>query len=80
MLRFIKNRPLFIIILVSIVLVALMVVTTKHEQAIGKIEGPLVYIISPIQKAFYTVSSGINNFFYTISDKSDLRVENRELL
>lgn len=77
--RFIKKRPLFIVILVSILLVTLMIATTKHGQLPEKIEKPLLYVISPVQKIFYTASNGINNLFANILEDRNLQIENREL-
>lgn len=65
--------------MVIIILIALMVVTDRHEQAFSKLEGAIGYVTSPIQKAFYTVSSKVSNFFYDITDNRDAKAENEEL-
>jgi len=77
--RIVKKRPLFIIIIISIMLITLMVVTNKYEYAFSKIEGAVGYITSPVQKVFYTISSSVSNFFYDIKDNRDIKAENEEL-
>lgn len=56
-----------------------MIATTKHGQLPEKIEKPLLYVISPVQKIFYTASNGINNLFANILEDRNLQIENREL-
>lgn len=77
--RLIKKRPLFIVILVSILLIVLMAITAKYDHIAARIEKPLLYVTSPIQKVFYSISNGIDNFVYGLLEDRDLKRENKEL-
>ncbi|NMA96095.1 MAG: rod shape-determining protein MreC [Clostridiales bacterium] len=74
-----KRRSLLILALVALGLIVTIIVTSRFDSIAATVEKPLLYVISPIQRAFYTVSSKVDSFLDEVLEKRNLKRENEEL-
>ena len=74
-----RNRPLMITIILVIVLLVVLIITAGDNNMSGT-ESVVGSILSPVQRALYSATDAIGDFFSRIFVGGDLRVENQELL
>ena len=65
LIRFFRNRPLVIIVILSVLLIVAAVFTSQNDGSINAVEGIVGEIISPVQKILYSATSYVYN---SISD------------
>lgn len=73
-----RNRPLMITIIIVIILFVLLIMTSGENNMTGT-ESIVGTVIAPIQRALYTATDGIADFFTRIFGGGDLTAENLEL-
>jgi len=78
MLNLWRNRPLMVTIIVVIILLVVLVITAGSNNMSGT-ESVIGSIFSPVQKALYSATDAIGDFFGRIFSGSDLQAENLEL-
>jgi rod shape-determining protein MreC len=78
MLNLWRNRPLMVTIIVVIILLVVLVITAGSNNMSGT-ESVVGSIFSPVQKALYSATDAIGDFFDRIFSGSDLQAENLEL-
>ncbi len=78
MLNLWRNRPLMVTIIVVIILLVVLVVTAGSNNMSGA-ESVAGSIFSPVQKALFSATDAVGDFFGRIFSGSDLRVENLQL-
>jgi len=78
MLNLWRNRPLMVTIIVVIILLVVLVITAGSNNMSGT-ESVVGSIFSPIQKALYSATDAIGDFFGRIFSGSDLQAENLQL-
>ncbi len=78
MLNLWRNRPLMVTIIVVIILLVVLVITAGSNNMSGT-ESVVGSIFSPIQKALYSATDAIGDFFGRIFSESDLQTENLQL-
>lgn len=66
-----KNRPFIMILILSILLIALIVVTSGNGN-LTPIEGLLGEVVTPVQKVVYGAASSVTDFFTRIGRRRDL--------
>lgn len=76
-LRKYKNR--MIVTIVAIILIIIIGVTSTERMSLTKIEKVIGNIFTPIEKFFYNISKKTSDFFVSIKDISNIKVENEEL-
>lgn len=78
MLNLWRNRPLMVTIIVVIILLVVLVITAGSNNMSGT-ESVVGSIFSPIQKALYSATDAIGDFFDRMFAGSDLQAENLQL-
>ncbi len=78
MLNLWRNRPLMVTIIVVIILLVVLVITAGGNNMSGT-ESVIGSIFSPVQKALYSATDAIGDFFGRIFSGSDLQAENLQL-
>ena len=78
MLNLWRNRPLMVTIIVVIILLVVLVITAGNNNMSGT-ESVVGSIFSPVQKALYSATDAIGDFFDRIFSGSDLQTENLQL-
>lgn len=78
MLNLWRNRPLMVTIIVVIILLVVLVITAGSNNMSGT-ESVIGSIFSPVQKALYSATDAIGDFFDRIFSGSDVQAENLEL-
>ncbi len=78
MLNLWRNRPLMVTIIVVIILLVVLVVTAGNNNMSGT-ESVVGSIFSPVQKALYSATDAIGDFFNRIFSGSDVQAENLQL-
>ncbi len=73
-----RNRPLMVTIIVVIILLVVLVITAGSNNMSGT-ESVVGSIFSPVQKALYSATDAIGDFFDRMFSGSDLQAENLEL-
>ncbi len=77
--RFFRNRPLVIIVIVSILLIIAAVFTSRNDGNMGIVEGIVGDIISPIQKIIYGATSYVYNSILDIKERRELLANYQQL-
>lgn len=70
--EFLKKHPLAIITVVSVLLIALIIVTSINPGAMTKVEGFIGQIVTPAQKFMYTMTTRVVNFFIELQERREL--------
>lgn len=78
MLNLWRNRPLMVTIIVVIILLVVLVITAGSNNMSGT-ESVVGSIFSPVQKALYSATDSIGDFFGRMFSGSDLQAENLQL-
>ena len=78
MLNLWRNRPLMVTIIVIIILLVVLIITAGSNNMSGA-ESVVGSIFSPVQKALYSATDAIGDFFGRIFSGSDLQAENLQL-
>lgn len=78
MLNLWRNRPLMVTIIVVIILLVVLVITAGSNNMSGT-ESVVGSIFSPVQKALYSATDAIGDFFGRMFSGSDLQAENLQL-
>ncbi len=78
MLNLWRNRPLMVTIIVVIILLVVLVITAGSNNMSGT-ESVVGSIFSPVQKALYSATDAIGDFFDRMFSGSDLQAENLQL-
>jgi len=73
-----RNRPLMITIIMVIILLVVLVVTAGDDNMSGT-ESVVGSVLSPVQRALYSATDAIGDFFSRIFTGGDLQIENLEL-
>ena len=73
-----RNRPLMITIIMVIILLVVLIITAGDNNMSGT-ESVVGSILSPVQRALYSATDAIGDFFSRIFVGGDMRVENQEL-
>lgn len=73
-----RNRPLMVTIIVVIILLVVLVITAGSNNMSGT-ESVMGSIFSPVQKALYSATESIGDFFDRIFSGSDIQAENLQL-
>jgi rod shape-determining protein MreC len=76
--QFWRNRPLMITIIVVIMLLVVLIITAGENNMSGT-ESFVGSVFSPVQRALYSATDAIGDFFERIFSGSDLQTENLEL-
>ncbi len=76
--QFWRNRPLMITIIVVIILLVVMIITAGENNMSGT-ESFVGSVFSPVQRALYSATEAIGDFFERMFAGSDLQTENLEL-
>ena len=76
--QFWRNRPLMITIIVVIILLVVLIVTAGENNMSGT-ESFVGSVFSPVQRALYSATDAIGDFFERMFAGSDLQTENLEL-
>jgi rod shape-determining protein MreC len=76
--QFWRNRPLMITIIVVIILLVVLVITAGENNMSGT-ESFVGSIFSPVQRALYSATDAIGDFFGRMFAGTDLQTENLEL-
>jgi rod shape-determining protein MreC len=76
--QFWRNRPLMITIIVVIILLVVMVITAGENNMSGT-ESFVGSLFSPVQRALYSATDAIGDFFDRMFAGTDLQTENLEL-
>ncbi len=78
MLNLWRNRPLMVTIIVVIILLVVLVITAGSNNMSGT-ESVIGSLFSPVQKALYSATDAIGDFFGRIFSGSDLQADNLQL-
>jgi len=76
--QFLRNRPLVITIIVVIILLVVMVITAGENNISGA-ESFAGSLFAPVQRALYSATDAIGDFFERMFASTDLQTENLEL-
>jgi rod shape-determining protein MreC len=76
--QFWRNRPLMITIIVVIILLVVLIVTAGENNMSGT-ESFVGSVFTPVQRALYSATEAIGNFFERMFAGTDLQTENLEL-
>lgn len=76
--QFLRNRPLVITIIVVIILLVVMVITAGENNMSGA-ESFAGSLFAPVQRALYSATDAIGDFFDRMFASTDLQTENLEL-
>lgn len=72
---FYKNRPIMIMVVITILLIIMMILTAGDRSSITGAENIIGGIISPLQGVMYGISTGISDFFGGIINQKDIEKE-----
>ncbi len=73
-----RNKPLMITIIIVIILFVLLIMTSGENNMSGT-ESVVGTVLSPFQRALYTATGAIGDFFTRVFGGGDLEAENLEL-
>lgn len=76
--RLLSNK-LFILLLVTLLIVAVIIFSSVPGNPIHGLTTPFSYILDPLQKGIKSIGDNITGFFVSVSDGMSLRNENEEL-
>lgn len=79
LIRFFRNRPLVIIVILSVLLIVAAVFTSQNDGSINAVEGIVGEIISPVQKILYSATSYVYNSISDIKERRELRTNYQNL-
>jgi rod shape-determining protein MreC len=71
--RFLRKRPLTIIVLVSILLIALAIFTFQGRQGMTLIEEAVGEVVSPVQGVMYSCATFVHNYISDIKERHKLK-------
>lgn len=71
--RFLRKRPLTIIVIVSILLIALAIFTSQGRQGMTFIEEAVGEVISPVQRVMYSCATFVHNYISDIKERHKLK-------
>lgn len=74
-----SNKYFIMVLIVTFVLLATVIFYANKSYETKASDSIILKITSPVQKAFFSASSGIRNFFAHFGDISELRDQNKEL-
>lgn len=74
-----SNKYFVAVLVITLVLIATVIYNSNKSYETKATDSVILKITSPIQKAFFSVSSGVRNFFTHFEDVAELHDQNKEL-
>ncbi len=73
-----RNRPLMVTIIILVILLVVLIITAGANNMSGT-ESIIGSVLSPVQRALYSATDAMGDFFSRIFSGTDIQVENLEL-